>query len=76
MCYRIVCRMKVTALIPEELVTEVRKHNEGKTLTQALIRALREWTAQQRLRQLNDQVSAEPLSLTSASDLRDQNRHR
>lgn len=57
--------MKVTALIPDELVKEVKELASGKNLTESLITALREWTRIQKLRTLRTKVKKAPLQFTS-----------
>jgi hypothetical protein len=42
--------MKVTALIPDELVAEVRQLAVGKNLAESLIFALKEWASIRKLR--------------------------
>jgi len=44
--------MKVTALIPDELVKEVRQFASGKNLSESLIIALKEWSSIQKLKAL------------------------
>lgn len=69
--------MKVTALIPDELVKEVKEFASGKNLTESLITALREWTRIQKLRSLRKKVKKAPLRFTrgfSAESIRKLNR--
>ena len=54
--------MKVTALIPDDLVSEVRELTAGKNITESLIIALKEWIALQKIRQTCDRVKARPLT--------------
>lgn len=71
--------MKVTALIPDRLVEEVRRHAKTKNLTQSLMVALREWLAMRKIARLNKTVQTHPLEFTnsfSASRIRAQNRRR
>jgi hypothetical protein len=56
--------MKVTTLIPDQLVHEVQGLAGGKNLTESLIKALTEWSAQQRIHQLNERVAARPLKFS------------
>ena len=44
--------MKVTALIPDDLVNEVKEVASGKNLTESLIIALRDWLNIQKLKGL------------------------
>lgn len=69
--------MKVTALIPDELVEEVKKLAKGKNLTDSLIIALKEWTASKKIKKLNKKLAKNPLSFHadfSAEDVRKLNR--
>jgi hypothetical protein len=52
--------MKVTAIIPDELVSEVKALAGEKTITAALIRALEEWAQLQRVKAANQKVKAKP----------------
>lgn len=53
--------MKVTALIPNGLLAEVKDLTQDKNITDALITALNDWVAIQRIRRLNEEVGSEPL---------------
>jgi len=69
--------MKVTAIISDELIEEVKKLSKGKNITEAITIALKEWTAQKKIRQLNQMVRDEPLEFNtgfSAGELRQINR--
>ncbi len=74
---RIIHRMKVTAILPDKLVKEVRRLTHGKNLTESLIIALHEWSALRHIRELNNQVAKKPLEFVgnfSAEQTRDINR--
>ncbi len=76
-CYRILYSMKVTALIPDDLIKEVKQLASGKNLTESLIIALREWSNIQKLRGLREKVKKSPLKFSpgfSAKSARDLNR--
>lgn len=69
--------MKVTALIPDELVHEVKDLAHGKNITESLIFALREWSSIQKLKKLKDRVRKHPISFRkgfSAYNIRALNR--
>jgi len=56
--------MKVTALIPDDLLAEVRKLAPAKTITESLVVALREWTALQKLRKAQKKIKRNPLTFS------------
>jgi hypothetical protein len=69
--------MKVTAIISDELIEEVKKISKGKNITEAITIALREWTALKKIEELNQIVREEPLEFNarlSGVDLRQINR--
>jgi hypothetical protein len=67
--------MKVTAIIPDGLVDEVRYYSQGKNITDSMIIALKEWLSLKHLSDLNAQVASEPLKFErSAADIREANR--
>jgi len=71
--------MKVTALIPDQLVHEVTDYAQGKTLTESLITALNEWLSIKKLEELNANLIAKPLEFSadfSAETVRRLNRKR
>jgi hypothetical protein len=79
MYHRIMSRMKVTALIPDELIEEVKTLSEGKNITDAVTIALREWVSSKKVRALSDRVKKSPLEFSkgfSASYVRKLNRRR
>lgn len=58
---RIVYRMKVTALLPDQLISEIKTYAKGKTLTESLTIALEEWLQLKKIVMLNKQVQNKPL---------------
>jgi len=72
-------RMKVTAIIPDQLIEEVKKVSGGRNITDSLIVALREWLEIRQIRELNAKVTKRPLSFHkgfSAGSIRELNRKR
>ena len=53
--------MKVTAIIPDEVLKDVQEFSEGKNLTDSLIRALNDWLYIKRIQKLNEELKKEPL---------------
>lgn len=52
--------MKVTALIQDDLIKDVKKLTDGKNLTESLTIALREWVAQQKINKINTKIAKTP----------------
>lgn len=70
--------MKVTALIPDTIVHEVKHYAGGSNLTESLITALNEWISLKKLIELNSEIEKNPLTFhdnVSASALRQLNRN-
>ncbi len=53
--------MKVTALIPDEIIKDVQEYTEGKNITDSLIKALSDWLYIKRIQKLNNNVRKKPL---------------
>lgn len=69
--------MKVTALLPDDLVHEVRDITHGKNITDSLVIALSGWISAQKLKVLQEQVKKKSLSFKkdfSAQKARELNR--
>ncbi len=49
--------MKVTTLIPDDLIVEVKHYAGGKNLTESLISALKEWVSQRKIKELRKSCS-------------------
>ena len=71
--------MKVTALIPDELIEKVKVKSGGKNITDSLIIALKEYLNEQKVDDLINMVKEEPLFYNSkytAEGIRKINRNR
>jgi len=71
--------MKVTALIPDDIVNEIKQYAGGQTLTDSLIVALKEWLSLKKIKNLNHQIESSPLHFNedvSAYKIRSINRKR
>ena len=69
--------MKVTAIIPDNIVKEVNILSKGETITQSLITALSEWISIKKISALNKKVQKNPLQFSdsfSANKIRALNR--
>jgi hypothetical protein len=69
--------MKVTALLPEEMINEVRKFSGGKNITESLQIALNDYLHRQKLKKAMKKLKQNPLEFTkdfSAENIRRINR--
>jgi len=56
--------MKVTAIIPDELIAEVRKYTKGKNITESLTIALKAWLSSEKMKELNNKIEDSPLEFS------------
>ncbi len=71
--------MKVTALIPDELIEDVKRLSGGKNITESLIIAIKHYVNSKRLDEVIQQVKEEPLQFRegfTAYGIRKLNRNR
>ena len=69
--------MKVTAIIPDNIISEIKHHAPGKTLTDSLVVALSEWVSLKKMKGLNKSIKKTPLKFKadySAANVRALNR--
>jgi hypothetical protein len=69
--------MKVTALIPDKLIDDVKKLTGGSNITESIIIALNEFTSRQKVLRTAQKIKKQPLSFRddfSASRIRKLNR--
>lgn len=65
--------MKITAIIPDEIIADVQKYTGGKNITDSLIKALNDWLYTRRINDLDQMLVEEPLEFKdgySASKVR------
>jgi hypothetical protein len=53
--------MKVTALLPDDIVEEVKKISGGKNITESLLIALRDYISRQKIRKAILKIKDKPL---------------
>jgi hypothetical protein len=71
--------MKVTAIIPDHLIEEVKEMSGARNITESLIIALQEWTEMKQVKRLNAEIEKQPLSFHkdfNADAVRETNRKR
>lgn len=71
--------MKVTAILPDELISDVKELTGGKNITDSIEKALSEWIKLAKLKKLNQMVMNSPLVFSdgfTAEKVRKMNRSR
>lgn len=53
--------MKVTAIIPDEVILDVKRYTGGKNITDSLIKALNEWLYVKRMESLSEELHKNPV---------------
>lgn len=53
--------MKVTALIPDDIIADVTRFTGGKNTTDSLIKALEDWLYTKRVEELNSELKKNPV---------------
>lgn len=80
MLYRMkTAKVKVTALIPADLMQQVKTLTDQETTTEALILALKEWVAQHRIKEMVGNLQKSPLKFAegvTAKKLRNLNQQK
>jgi len=77
LCFRIIYRMKVTALIPDNIINEVKNLSGGKNITESITIALTDWLKIQKIKRLNSKINSTPLMFKdnfSSNKVRELNR--
>jgi len=72
--YRILYRMKVTAIIADDLVNNVKAYTRSSTVTEAITIALKDWVDIFNIRELNKKIIQNPISIDSGNQIREVNR--
>ena len=72
--YRIIYRMKVTAIIADDLVNNVKAYTRSSTVTEAITIALKDWLDIHKIKELNKQISQNPIYINNGQQIREINR--
>ena len=68
--------MKVTAIIADDLVNDVKTYTQSSTVTEAITIALKDWLDIYRIKELNTKISQNPISIENGQQIRETNRSR
>jgi hypothetical protein len=72
--YRMIYRMKVTAIIADDLVNNVKAYTRSSTVTEAITIALKDWLDIHTIKELNKQISQNPIFINNGQQIREINR--
>ena len=67
-------RMKVTAIIADDLVNNVKAYTRSSTVTEAITIALKDWLDIYKIKELNKQISQSPICINNGRQIREKNR--
>jgi hypothetical protein len=66
--------MKVTAIIADDLVNNVKAYTRSSTVTEAITIALKDWLDNHNIKELNKQISQNPIYIDNGQQIREINR--
>ena len=66
--------MKVTAIIDDELINNVRACTKSSTITEAITIALKDWLDTYYIKELNQKISQNPIFIEDGPKIREVNR--
>ena len=72
--HRIVYRMKVTAIIDDDLVNSVKAYTRSSTVTEAITIALKYWLDNYTIKELNRKIAQNPIIIDNGEHIREKNR--
>jgi Lhr-like helicase len=66
--------MKVTAIIADELVNDVKAYTRSSTVTEAITIALKDWLDIHNIKELNKKIAKKPIYINNGQQIRKINR--
>ena len=72
--YRILYRMKVTAILADDLVKSVKAYTRSSTVTEAITIALKDWVDIYNIKELNKKIKQTPIFIENGQKIRNINR--
>ncbi|MFP3090190.1 hypothetical protein LQZ21_07665 [Treponema sp. TIM-1] len=68
--------MKITAIIADDLVNDVKAYTQSSTVTEAITIALQDWIDLYNIKKLNKQIAQKPVFINDGEKLREINRQK
>jgi hypothetical protein len=69
-------RMKVTAIIADDLINDVKAYTQSSTVTEAITIALKDWIDMYNIKELNRKIAQKPVFLENGQKIRENNRQK
>jgi Lhr-like helicase len=66
--------MKVTAIIADDLIKNVKAYTRSSTVTEAITIALKDWVDIRNIKELNNQIKQNPININNGQNIRKINR--
>ena len=66
--------MKVTAIIADDLIANVKAYTRSSTITEAITIALKDWLDIYNIKELNNRISKKPIYVKNGHKIREINR--
>jgi len=66
--------MKVTAMIADDLISDVKQYTRSSTVTEAITIALKDWVDIYNIKELNKQIKQTPIYINDGQSIRELNR--
>jgi len=67
--------MKVTAIISDELVNNIKAYTRSSTITEAITIALKDWADIYNIKELNKKIKKNPIVIENGQNIREINRN-
>jgi hypothetical protein len=68
--------MKVTAIIADDLINDVKAYTQSSTVTEAITVALKDWIDIYNIKELNKKIAQKPVFLKNGQKIRKINRQK
>ena len=66
--------MKVTAIIADRLINDVKAYSRSSTITEAITVALKDWLELYNIKELNKKIIQNPIIINNGNQIREINR--
>jgi hypothetical protein len=68
--------MKVTAIIADDLINDVKAYTQSSTVTEAITIALKDWIDVYNIKELNKKIIQKPVFIRNGQKIRETNRQK